>query len=165
MRRAFVLATAAALVAALAAPAGAKPGFAAAAKPGDATIAEIAVAAGSFTTLVAALDCTGLLAEVQGDDQLTVFAPTDAAFAQLGLNDGNVCTEIRLPDLTDILLYHVTQGRRISPSVVNAPSLTMLNGGTVSVEETTLNEVATIVAADISASNGIIHVIDAVLLP
>ena len=60
-------------------------------KPGDATIAEIAISNGNFTTLVAAASCTGLVPALSGDDKLTVFAPTDAAFAGLGLNAGNVC--------------------------------------------------------------------------
>lgn len=132
------------------------------------TIVEIAEASDDFEILVAALEETGLDAVLDSnDDQYTVFAPTDAAFEalldDLGITAGDLLNN---PDLEDILLYHVTEGRRYASSVVNAPEIEMLNGGTVAVDGTELNDgQADIVATDIEASNGVIHVIDGVLLP
>lgn len=133
-----------------------KPAAASAAKPGDQTIAELAVGNGSFTTLVAALQCTGLVGAVSGERQLTVFAPTDAAFAELGLNAGNVCSQ---PGLANILLYHVMAGRHTSTSVLARDSYRMFNG-----DRLTKAELA-IAAPNLSASNGIVHVVNKVLLP
>jgi uncharacterized surface protein with fasciclin (FAS1) repeats len=139
----------------------------AAAQPrADATIAEIAVGAGSFETLVAALVCTDLVGAVSGKQQLTVFAPTDAAFASLGLDADNICTAIDADTLSTILLYHVTRGNRLSQSVLGKNQVQMLNGGSISISKAgQINGNSNIVAADIRASNGVIHVIDAVLLP
>jgi len=142
----------------------------AAAKPRlDANIAEIAIANGNFTTLVAALGCTGLVGAVSGKQQLTVFAPTDAAFAKLDLDAGNVCEayEGNLDTLSNILLYHVTRGNRLSQSVLGKNQILMLNGGRISVSSAgQINgDSSSIVVADIRASNGVIHVIDTVLLP
>lgn len=143
-------------------------------KPGDDTIAEIAVANGNFTTLVQALSCTGLVGAVADPEaELTVFAPTDAAFAAAGLDAGNVCNVFDTETLTTILLYHVVGERRPSPSVINGRNkqITMLAGGAIypvgrgSLMINANNSAVNIVAADILASNGIIHVIDFVLLP
>lgn len=132
------------------------------------TIYEIAAGNSSFDVLVAALEETGLDAVLDSnDDQFTVFAPTDAAFeallADLGISAADLLAS---PDLEDILLYHVTAGRRYAASVVRAPQVEMLNGDTVAVDGTSLNDgQAGIVATDIEASNGVIHVVDGVLLP
>lgn len=136
-----------------------KPDFASAAKPGTSTIAEIAISNGNFTTLVAALSCTDLVPAVSGGKQLTVFAPTDAAFANIGLNAGNVCST---PNLANILLYHVINGRQTSNSVLARNSYKTLSGDIL-----TKSEIANagIAATNISARNGIIHVINSVLLP
>ena len=143
-------------------------------KPGDDTIAEIAVMSGDFTTLVAALSCTDLVGAVADPDaELTVFAPTDAAFAQAGLNAMNICSTFDSETLTTILLYHVVGERRPSPSVINGKNkmITMLAGGAIypvgnrSLMINANNSTVSIVAPDILASNGIIHVIDFVLLP
>ena len=145
-------------------------------KPGDRTIAEIAVSdpENSFTTLVAALACTDLVGAVADPDaELTVFAPTNAAFAAAGLDAGNICTVFDKDTLTTILLYHVVGERRPSPSVINGRNkmITMLAGGSIypqgkgSLTINANNSSVNIVAADILASNGIIHVIDFVLLP
>lgn len=139
----------------------------AAAQPrAGATIAEIAIGNGSFETLVAALACTDLVGAVSGKQQLTVFAPTDAAFAKLGLNASNICTTIETNTLSTILLYHVTRGNRLSQSVLGKNKVQMLNGDSISISKTgQINGNSNIVAADIRASNGVIHVIDTVLLP
>jgi transforming growth factor-beta-induced protein len=143
-------------------------------KPGDDSIAEIAVENGNFETLVAALSCTGLVGAVADEDaELTVFAPTDTAFAGLGLNQDNVC-DLDTSTLTTILLYHVVDERRPSPSVINGKnkSIEMLAGGAiypVGKGSLTLNDNndrgVNIVIPDVLASNGIIHVVDNVLLP
>ena len=143
-------------------------------KPGDDTIAEIAVMSGDFTTLVAALSCTGLVGAVADPDaELTVFAPSDAAFKLAGLDATNICSAFETDDLTTILLYHVVGERRPSPSVINGKNkmIQMLAGGaiypvgkgslTINANSSSVN----IAAPDILASNGIIHVIDFVLLP
>ncbi len=143
-------------------------------KPGDDTIAEIAVANGGFTTLVQALSCTGLVGAVADPEaELTVFAPSDAAFAAAGLDAGNICNVFDTETLTTILLYHVVGERRPSPSVINGRNkqIEMLAGGSIfpvgqrSLMINANNSAVNIVAPDILASNGIIHVIDFVLLP
>lgn len=134
------------------------PSWAAAAKPGSASIAEIAVNNGNFDTLVTALTCTNLVGAVDGNRQLTVFAPTDAAFADIGLTSENVCDT---DGLANILLYHVIEGRRNSRSVLAAPSYQTLSGERLTQAELALNPEL----IDISARNGIVHVIDEVLLP
>lgn len=132
------------------------------------TIFEIADGNENFDILVAALEETGLDAVLDSDGrQFTVFAPTDRAFEDL-LEALDITAEelLALPNLANILLYHVTNGRRYAASVVRAPRIRMLNGGTVTVDGTTLNDgQAEIVQTNIEASNGVIHVIDGVLLP
>lgn len=134
---------------------------------GSQTIVEIAAGDTAFTTLVAAVVAADLVEALSGTNQLTVFAPTNAAFAKLGLDASNVGT---LPKdaLTDILLYHVTEGRRGAVSLIFSRRLRMLNGDRTRVRFTRqglfLND-SKVVAANISASNGVVHVIDTVLLP
>lgn len=132
------------------------------------TIFEIAAGNQDFEILVAALEETGLDAVLDSDGrQLTVFAPTDRAFEDL-LEELDLTAEelLNSPNLANILLYHVTNGRRYAASVVRAPRLRMLNGEIVTVDGTSLNDSqANIVQTDIEASNGVIHVIDGVLLP
>jgi uncharacterized surface protein with fasciclin (FAS1) repeats len=177
MRKILSGLTAATLALAIAVPAMAATG----AKPGDATIVDIVLANdGEFDVLQAAVIEAGLVGALSStDDQYTVFAPTDAAFVAtfrslLGngglseadvisfVNGGGVDTALGSGALADILLYHVTNGRRTSRSVVSAPQYRMLNG-----DRLTRGELldAGIVATDISASNGIVHVIGWVLLP
>ena len=178
MRKLFSGVTAASLALAIvAAPAVAATG----AKPGDATIVDIVLANdGEFDVLQAAVIEAGLAGALSStDDQYSVFAPTDWAFVStfrvvLGdgslteadviafISGGGVDTAFGAGALADILLYHVTNGRRISRSVLAAPRYRMLNGDTL-----TRGELldAGISAVDISASNGVIHVIDWVLLP
>jgi uncharacterized surface protein with fasciclin (FAS1) repeats len=136
------------------------------------TIVEAALAAnaetGEFSTLIAALQAAGLVDALNGRKQYTVFAPTDEAFAKLGLNADNIGTALPVEDLTNILLYHVTRGNRLSQSVVGAREIAMLNGDktapSVRDDVAYLND-SKIVAADLRARNGVIHVIDTVLLP
>ncbi|SNS22688.1 Uncaracterized surface protein containing fasciclin (FAS1) repeats [Belliella buryatensis] len=118
-------------------------------------------AGATFSTFNAALGSTGL-ASVFSRNDLTAFAPTDAAFAELGLNPGNVRD---LPGLRDILLYHVVAGTVLSTDLTNT-FVPTVNGQFIgiSADNLTING-ANIVAADIRARNGVIHAIDAVLLP
>ena len=146
----------------------AKPGYSDAAKPGTSTIVDIVLAPdGEFDVLQAAVVRAGLVDALDGPNQLTVFAPTDAAFVTtLGVaNEAAAIAAVNglpLDTLTNILLYHVTSGRRNSNSVLAAPSYQMLNGETLTRAELSAAGIAT---PDISASNGIIHVINRVLMP
>lgn len=138
----------------------------------DRSIAEVATEAGDFETLVTAVGAAGL-AETLSDCEagpFTVFAPVDAAFEALveaGVDVGAIVADTAL--LTDILTYHVVEGAVDSTTVVGLTEATMLNGGTVTIavdgETVTLNDSVTVTAVDIEACNGIIHVIDAVLVP
>nr|NIX25275.1 fasciclin domain-containing protein [Actinomycetota bacterium] len=135
------------------------------------TIVDVALAVneetGEFSTLIAAVLAADLADELSARGQRTVFAPTDAAFAALDLNADNI-GEVPVEDLTEILLYHIAPGRRDSGEVVDSDRIRMANGSftTISLDGGTayINESA-IVAVDVEASNGIIHVIDGVLLP
>ena len=135
------------------------------------TIVDIALAVnaetGEFSTLIAALGEAGLVEALDGRRQFTVFAPTDAAFAKLGLNAGNIGS-LGEAALTDILLYHVSPGQRFARSVVSSRRVRMLNKGftfpSVTADGAFINQ-SKIIAVDIDASNGVIHIIDTVLLP
>ena len=135
-------------------------------------IVDTAAAAGSFSTLLAAAEAAGLVGALKGDGPLTVFAPTDAAFAALPA--GTVET-LLLPEnketLAGILKLHVIAGKVKSTDLAGTvTTATTLNGdlsvdGTNGVVVTAPGSTATVTAADISTSNGVIHVIDTVLLP
>ena len=136
------------------------------------TIVDVAVANGSFTILVAAVQAAGLVDTLSGDGPFTVFAPTDDAFADL-LEVLGVTAEELLADtelLTAVLTYHVIAGEVPSTTVVTLDGQTAatVNGADVTIsvegEAVQVNE-ANVVAVDVAASNGIIHVIDSVLLP
>jgi len=149
-----------------AANAGAHASAAPAAAPGD--VVEVAVGAGSFNTLVAAIQAADLVGALQGDGPFTVFAPTDAAFAALpaGTLDDLLKPENKAK-LSAILLYHVVPGKVMSSDLkgtVNAETLQGSKVEIVAAEGVTVNG-AKVVTADVAASNGVIHVIDAVLLP
>ena len=141
---------------------------AAGAKPGDKTIVDLVLADdGEFDVLQAAVVRAGLVDALNGNAQHTVFAPTDLAFVTtLGVANEAAAIDavnaLTVDALTDILLYHVTNGRRNSTSVLGAPRYQMLNGDTLTRDSLVA---AGIAATDISASNGIVHVINAVLLP
>ena len=138
-----------------------------AAAGGSQTIAQIASGTGVHKTLVAALACTDLIPAVSGKGQLTVFAPTDAAFAKLNLNEGNVCS-IPKADLANILKFHVARGERLSGDVLESSKIRMLNKEFAAVNASALTiDGAQINAGliDIRASNGVIHVLNDVMLP
>ena len=145
-----------------------RPGFAAVARPGSLSIVDLVLAEdGEFDVLQAAVIRAGLVGALSGGAQLTVFAPTDAAFVSslaTGTEASAIAAVNGLPEdvLTNILLYHVTEGRRQSRSVLAAPEYEMLNGGTLTRDALAA---AGIAQTDISASNGIVHVINAVLMP
>jgi uncharacterized surface protein with fasciclin (FAS1) repeats len=131
------------------------------------TIVDIAVEDGRFTTLVAALQAAGLAETLAGEGPFTVFAPTDDAFA--ALPEGTVDALLAdIPQLTDILLYHVVSGNVKAADVVNMESAETLQGQPLAISvdggEVGVNE-AQVLITDIQAANGVIHVIDAVLLP
>ncbi len=128
-------------------------------------IVDTAIAAGDFTKLVAAVQTAGLEDALRGDGPFTVFAPTDEAFGALGLSDEDL---LALPDLAEILLYHVVPGALDGNAVAAEETLETLLEKDVAVtvegESIFINE-AQVVVANIEAANGIIHVIDSVLLP
>ncbi len=130
------------------------------------TIVDIAVGSGSFETLVTALKAAGLVETLQGQGPFTVFAPTDEAFAKLPA--GTV--EALLADkakLTEVLTYHVVAGQVLAADVVSLSSAVTLQGGSLAIDTSNGVKVggANVVQTDITASNGVIHVIDTVLLP
>jgi uncharacterized surface protein with fasciclin (FAS1) repeats len=139
-----------------------------------ANIVDIAIAAskadpGEFKTLVAAVLAAdpAVLATLSKQRQLTVFAPTDAAFAKAGYTPENIA-KVGEAALTNILLYHVAPGARYAADVVSSSQIRTLQRGflTVSImgKDAYVNE-SKIIATDIKATNGVIHVIDAVLMP
>jgi uncharacterized surface protein with fasciclin (FAS1) repeats len=135
----------------------------------QADIVDTAVSAGSFNTLAAALQAGGLVDTLKGDGPYTVFAPTDEAFAKLP--DGTV-EMLLLPEnkdkLVEILTYHVVAGKVTSAEVVTLEKAQTVNGSEVAikvVDETVFINDSRVVAADIEASNGVIHVVDTVILP
>ncbi|HML23059.1 MAG TPA: fasciclin domain-containing protein [Aggregatilinea sp.] len=135
------------------------------------SIVDIAVADGRFTTLVAAVQAAGLADTLAGDGPFTVFAPTDDAFAAaldaLGLTADELLADT--DTLTSILLYHVADGALTAADVAGMNSIPTLNGAAIAVDASSnvvLNDgQATVILANIMASNGVIHVIDGVLLP
>ena len=129
-------------------------------------IVDVAVGAGDFTTLVAAVEAAGLVDTLKGEGPFTVFAPTDDAFA--ALPDGTVEALLEdIPTLTAILTYHVVPGMVMSSDLADGMTAATVNGQevTIGVGDTVTVDNATVIAADIEASNGVIHVIDAVILP
>lgn len=134
------------------------------------TIVDVATEAGDFTTLLAAAQAAGLVETLSGPGPLTVFAPTDEAFATalqtLGLTADELLADT--PTLTSILTYHVVEGEVLSTDLtdgmmaptVNGAELTVgITGSTVKIDD------ATVTTPDVMASNGVIHIVDGVLLP
>lgn len=136
----------------------------------SADIVDTAVAAGSFTTLAAALEAAGLIDALKGHGPFTVFAPTDAAFAKLPA--GTIASLLKPENkekLKAILLYHVVSGKVAAADVMklNGQSVKTLQGGMVklSTKHGVRVDNANVTQTDIDASNGVIHVIDTVLMP
>ncbi|MEQ8486792.1 MAG: fasciclin domain-containing protein [Pseudomonadales bacterium] len=131
-----------------------------------ADIVDTAREAGSFTTLLTALDAAGLTETLKGDGPFTVFAPTDEAFAALPA--GTLESLLADPEaLQSVLTYHVVAGKAKAADVAGLTSVTTLQGGTLPVSTTDGVKIgaATVIAADVEAGNGVIHVIDTVLVP
>lgn len=134
----------------------------------DMDIVDTAVEAGSFTTLAAALEAADLVGTLKGEGPFTVFAPTDDAFAALpaGTIDDLLKPENK-DKLVAVLTYHVVPGAVMSGNLTNGMTATTVNGASVTIMTeggVTVNG-ANVTAADIGATNGVIHVIDAVILP
>ncbi|WP_087018792.1 fasciclin domain-containing protein [Thaumasiovibrio subtropicus] len=131
----------------------------------------VTIAAGNenFSTLVTAVQVAGLVETLQGDGPFTVFAPTDAAFAKLP--EGTVESLLKPENrdkLVAILTYHVVPGKVISKDVVNLESAMTVQGDAVDISAMNgmvMVDTANVVQTDIMASNGVIHVIDSVILP
>jgi uncharacterized surface protein with fasciclin (FAS1) repeats len=134
-----------------------------------ADIVDTAVAAGSFETLVAAVQAAGLVETLKGEGPFTVFAPTDDAFAKL---PAGTVENLLLPEnrdaLISVLTYHVVPGKIMSSDAAGQEvELTTVQGQSLAIDGTngvTVND-ANVITADIEASNGVIHVIDTVVLP
>ena len=143
------------------------PALAAPPAQAEQDIVDIAVADGRFTTLVAAVEAAGLVDTLKSEGPFTVFAPTDDAFN--ALPEGTVPALLDdIPTLTDILLYHVVPGKVMAADVVNLSSADTALGEPVSIRVEDGNvyvDDAQVIITDVEASNGVIHVIDAVLLP
>ena len=132
-------------------------------------IVDTAVAAGQFKTLAAALGAAGLVDTVKGAGPFTVFAPTDAAFAKLPAGTvENLLKPENKAQLTAILTYHVVPGKVMAADVVKFKEAKTVNGKMLQVRVKGSNVMindANVTATDIAASNGVIHVIDSVVLP
>lgn len=134
----------------------------------DKDIVDTAVAAGNFTTLAAALEAAGLVETLKGEGPFTVFAPTDAAFAAL---PAGTVEDLLKPENKDklvaILTYHVVAGKVMSTDLTEGMMAKTVQGGeaTITLEGGPKVDGAVISTADIAASNGVIHVIDSVIMP
>jgi transforming growth factor-beta-induced protein len=137
--------------------------------PKSDTLLETAVSAGSFNTLAAAIEAAGLVDALSGEGPFTVFAPTDEAFAKLPA--GTVESLLKpenIDKLRSILLYHVVDGRVYSDDAISAKSAKTLQGAKLKIamkKGTVMINNATVKAANIDTSNGVIHVIDTVIIP
>lgn len=133
------------------------------------TIVETAVAAGSFNTLVAAVKAAGLVETLSGDGPFTVFAPTDEAFAKLPKGTvENLLKPENKAQLVSVLTYHVVPGKVMAADVVKLTSAKTVQGseaGIKVVDGSVMVDAARVVKTDVAASNGVIHVIDSVILP
>ena len=129
-------------------------------------VVDTAISAGSFDTLVTALQAAGLVETLKGKGPYTVFAPTDEAFAKIPAEDLNALLKDK-EALTKILTYHVVSGKVMASDVVTLKSAPSVEGQSIAI--TTDNGVmvddANVIKTDIVASNGVIHVIDTVIMP
>ena len=132
-------------------------------------IVDTAVEAGSFNTLAAALTAAGLVDTLKGEGPFTVFAPTDEVFAKLPEGTvENLLKPENKDQLVAVLTYHVVAGKVMAADVVKLDSATTVNGADVMIkasDEGVMVDGASVVTTDIKASNGVIHVIDTVILP
>ena len=135
-------------------------------KKAQADIVDTAVAAGSFTTLVTAVEAAGLVETLKGDGPFTVFAPTDEAFAAIPDEDLQALLNDK-EALTAVLTYHVVAGKVMAADVAGLTSAETVQGQnlTIDASDGVKVDAATVVQTDIKASNGVVHVIDAVLMP
>jgi uncharacterized surface protein with fasciclin (FAS1) repeats len=130
-------------------------------------IVETAVSAGSFNTLVAAVKAAGLVETLSGEGPFTVFAPTDEAFAEIPEDQLNALLADK-EALTAVLTYHVVSGKVMSGDVVKLTSAETVNGQSVDIkvmDGKVMIDGAQVVTADVEATNGVIHVINKVILP
>lgn len=131
-----------------------------------ANIVDTAVGAGSFSTLVAAVKAAGLADTLQGPGPFTVFAPTDDAFKKLPA--GTVDALLKdIPQLKKILTYHVVSGKVMAADVAKQKTAKTVQGSDIKIDASSGVKVnnATVTSADVAADNGVIHVIDTVLMP
>mgnify|MGYP003572877102 FL=1 len=145
-----------------------------AAGPKGPTIVDVAVYAnspegpypGAFDTLIAAVGAAdpAVAATLSGNGQHTVFAPTDAAFLAAGFTPENI-VDVPEDTLTQILLYHVANGRRDAADVTTSSQIRTLQGGFIQVNGTVLDGDSNVVVPNVFAANGVIHAIDGVLMP
>ena len=136
--------------------------------PATENIPAVATKAGSFKTLLAAVKAAGLVETLRGTGPFTVFAPTDDAFAKLGTTVADLLKPENKAKLASILTYHVVSGRVYSEAAVEAKAAKTVQGDSIKItanDKGAFVNDAKIVATDIDASNGVIHVIDTVLLP
>jgi uncharacterized surface protein with fasciclin (FAS1) repeats len=129
-------------------------------------IVDTAVNAGSFGTLVAAVKAAGLVDTLKGEGPFTVFAPNDEAFAKLP--EGTVDSLLKdIPKLKQILTYHVVSGKVMAADVVKLKSATTVQGSDVKIDASQGVKVndSTVTTPDVAADNGVIHIIDTVLIP
>ena len=129
-------------------------------------IVDTAVKAGSFTTLVAAVQAAGLADTLKGTGPFTVFAPTDEAFAKLP--KGTVDALLKdIPKLKQILTYHVVAGKVMAADVVKIKSAKTVEGSELKIDASNGVKInnSTVTTPDVAADNGVIHIIDTVLMP
>ncbi len=142
---------------------GSRPALASA-QPKD--IVDTAIAAGTFKTLAAALQAAGLVQQLKGPGPFTVFAPTDDAFAKIPKADLDALMKDKAK-LTKVLTYHVFAGNAGSADLKMLKDLSVASGGRLKIDASKGLKVdnANVIKADVAASNGLIHVIDTVLIP
>jgi uncharacterized surface protein with fasciclin (FAS1) repeats len=142
-------------------------GTSTAALAADKDIVDTAAGAGSFTTLVAAVTAAGLVETLKGPGPFTVFAPNDEAFKALGTTVDDLLKPENKDKLVSILTYHVVPGKVMSADLKDGMETATVNGETVMIDldNGAMVDDAKVVTADIEATNGVIHVIDKVILP
>ena len=138
-------------------------------EPASNSIVDIAVNDGRFKTLVTAVTAAGLAETLSGEGPFTVFAPTDDAFAALPAGTVEALLEDPQGALTNVLLYHVVDGKVMASDVAALTAATSLSGEEIAISASDagvfLNENVAVIITDIEADNGVIHVIDTVVLP